>query len=177
MVFRHLTILTLLLICGCGREMRETAGSNSTAAPGGSVGGDAAAAQGEQDLAALVAKLGGRVETQIELSRTPVTDEDLARMVFPDAVRSIALHHTNITDKGVLELKRARNLERVQLGLTKITDASIPHLKEMPRLVQAEIYAEGVSNESRNEMLRFLSAREQEFALQNQPPPAAPPQP
>ena len=146
--------ITSLLLSGCGRG-----GDGSPEA-------SPETTQNVQELAQLVESVGGEVQINIDLSRSDVTDEDLARMKFPDTVRSISLHHTNITDKGVEELLRAKNLERVSLGITKITETSIPHLKAMPKLVNAELSAQGISSEAQMDMLRFLSARAKEFKKQ-----------
>jgi len=106
-----------------------------------------------------ISRLGGEVQIHLEFGRTAITDEDLAKVEFPDTVRSISLHHTEITDKGVAELKRASRLETIDLSNTKITDAAVQVLMEMPHLWQAEVLSPGVSPETSLELKRFLQPR------------------
>ena len=184
--WRRISFIMLAIVCapvamtaGCGSRATESLADTAvpaaqrgepvvtTAAPDTlppySVGnGDTEALAGD------VARFKGRVKAQIDLSFTPITDDDLGRMEFPDTVHSINLSGTKITDQGVEHLKRARNLEELILIDTQVSENVLEILKQMPSLTEVRLDNTRVPVASQLEMVRFLSPRAQARTQQQQ---------
>lgn len=110
-------------------------------------------------LAADVVKLHGRIEARLDLSFSPVTDNDLGKMEFPDTITAINLSGTRITDRGVEHLMRARNLQELVLVDTPVTENVIETLKRMPHLTVVQLDNTGVPTARQLELVRFFSPR------------------
>jgi len=68
----------------------------------------------------------------LDLSRLPVTDEDLA--VIPDTVTGLALVNAPVTDAGIPHLLRLTGLKRLNIAGTQITDDGLVALGGLQNL-------------------------------------------
>jgi hypothetical protein len=171
-VFVLVPFFLLTFLAGCGSPSPDPlTGATVSAAQGGDSAIAPAApavlpphAVGNGDTEALageVARLQGRVKTQIDLSFTAVSDNDLAHLELPDTVHSINLSGTKITDQGIEHLRRARNLEELILIDTQVTESVLEILKQMPNLTEVRLDNTPVPVASQLEMVRFLTPRAQ----------------
>lgn len=110
-------------------------------------------------LALAVANLRGQVETNVDLSFTGVTDDDLTRLEFPDTVRTINLSNTRVTDRGVEYLIRIRNLETLVLMNTQVSEAVVDILKRMPSLCEVRLDNTQVSTAAQIELVHYFTPR------------------
>ena len=133
----------LCVCCGCGDGVSPQ---------------DAAQAD---SYAEAVRKSGGRVEIHLDFSHSEMTDDGLATLELPDAVRSIDLSYTDISDAGVAHLVRARNVQKLDLMSTKITDASVEHFRKLESLFQVSTENTEITTEAQLEMIRFFAPRQQ----------------
>lgn len=112
------------------------------------------------EFATSIAQLGGQSNVQVDLTATGTTDEDLARIVFPDSVTEINLSRTKVTDEGLVHLKKVRNLMRVNLSGTRVSDAGVKHLRELPNLCFLELHNSLVSAHVQLELVKELIPRQ-----------------
>jgi hypothetical protein len=72
---------------------------------------------------------------ELDLHRSPVTDESLARLDGLTGLQSLILFHTPISDAGLMRLKRLGRLRNLSIENTKVTDAGVAELqKALPKL-------------------------------------------
>lgn len=71
---------------------------------------------------------------QIDLSRTPVTDEDLQYLEGLTQLGSVGLQRTEITDAGLARLRSLPSLWGLSLQGSKVTDAGLQHLKGLAKM-------------------------------------------
>ena len=141
-------VLAMVTTCGC----RGCFGGQPAA--GGS-------AVGVEAYAKDITRAGGKMRIELDFTGSGMTDEGLAGVEFPAAVRVISLAGTDITDKGLNELRRAENLERVNLSGTKITDAGVEFLKTLPKLWRVNANATNVSPKKRRDLSLWCTQRAQ----------------
>ncbi len=109
-----------------------------------------------QQVVAALRKLGGKVKvdrkrpgdpvTEIDLSKTAVTDADLASLkVFP-FLEVLNLSDTQVSDTGLTHLKGLTNLSNVRLLRTKVTDAGLVTLKGLIALQVLDLHDTRVSD-------------------------------
>lgn len=106
-----------------------------------------------------VAALHGQVETRVDLSFTAVTDDDLARLEFPETVREINLSSTKITDRGIEHLMRIPYLESLVLMDTQVTAGVVEILKRMPSLCEVRLDNTNVPIPAQLELISYLAPR------------------
>ena len=87
--------------------------------------------------------------TDLDLSRTGITDNALRGVSSMSRLTSLNLHSTSITDKGLTSLKSLRYLLSLNLYNTKVTNKSIATLGRMKQLRslylwQSQVDAEGI---------------------------------
>lgn len=168
MVLSYLAQFSCLvtLAAGCGSKSAPTPGVavNGAAVPAENTTFASLLSSGYGDteaLASSIAAFQGRVEARVILSFTAVTDDDLARLEFPDTVHEIDLSGTAVTDRGVEHLTRVRNLETLVLMDTPITEAVVDTLKQMPRLCEARLDNTNVPVNAQLDLITFLAPRAQ----------------
>ena len=83
---------------------------------------------------------------RVSLSRTEVTDAELAQLQVFTQLRTLDLNDTQITNNGLLHLKELRTLEVLKLNATKLTDSGLTHLAEMSNLHTLELGGTRVSD-------------------------------
>jgi hypothetical protein len=71
---------------------------------------------------------------KLDLSRTKITDADLANVQGMGHLASLVLSMTDITDAGLSHLKNLGELEFINLYQTKVTDAGLKNLEAMQKL-------------------------------------------
>ena len=71
---------------------------------------------------------------EVYLSRTRVTDADLAHLAGSHALQVLDLSRTRITGSGLAHLAGLTALEVLRLGNTQVTDAGLEYLAEFPAL-------------------------------------------
>ncbi|WP_182865432.1 protein kinase domain-containing protein [Rhodopirellula sp. JC639] len=115
---------------------------------------------GEDLTIAVFAKLGGALshdQTELDLSGTKVTVEDLSRLRFLPSLVSLSVENTPIDDEGLAEIvRRQPKLQSLYLAKTKVTDAGLKHLRELRELVRVDL----ASCKVRDEGLVHLHALE-----------------
>lgn len=77
---------------------------------------------------------GGTQVGVLRLSKSTVTDPELAILGSTPFLRELDLEQTGITDKGLQHLPKAPKLEILNLRQTGITDAGLDSIKELPNL-------------------------------------------
>jgi hypothetical protein len=109
---------------------------------------------------AEVIRQGGRLEVKLNFSGQPMTDGDLAAVPLNDAVTEIDLSRTLVTDEGLVHLKRAQNLTSINLDDTKVTDKGLEHLHELPKLQWVELMGNPqISVEAYDKLQKILQPR------------------
>ena len=106
-----------------------------------------------------VRSLNGELQIHLDLSDTPVTDEDLVDLPLTDSVRSISLRNTNISDAGLKELIRAHNLYALDLSGTRITDDAAQTLNKFPLLAKLDLRNTQMSQAMQKNMTRQAAMR------------------
>jgi hypothetical protein len=100
--------------------------------------------QDQRSAVEQIQKLGGSVRyehtvlpncfanvSDVDLSRTQITDADLEYLRPLTRLRRLELRHTQITDAGLANLRRLPWLGCLDLEATKVTDAGLIHIKGM----------------------------------------------
>lgn len=97
--------------------------------------------QAEQQAAAALKKLGGRVTTDadghvaaVDLAQTAITDEDLKLLAACPQLVELNLRATLVSDAGLETVSRLSQLEFLGLTGTMVTDAGLEHLVQLGRL-------------------------------------------
>jgi hypothetical protein len=80
----------------------------------------------------------GRLQ-KIDLSFTPITDDDLAKLTAAQSIEELELSGTKITDEGAKHLKKFPKLQNLKLYFTSISDACIDDLAAIPSLKYAGV--------------------------------------
>ena len=111
------------------------------------------------DFARDIRSLDGDLQIHLDLSDTPVTDEDLVDLPLTDSVRSISLENTNVSDNGLKELIRARNLYALDLSGTRITDDAAQTLNKLPLLAKIDLRNTQMSQAMQKNLTRQAAMR------------------
>jgi len=134
---------------------------------------------------ALVAKLGGWTHPAdpgpreaihfVKLSKSKVTDADLAVLAGLRDLGTLGLSGTAVTDEGLKHVSKLSALVGLELGGTKITDRGLRHLAGLRdlgtlRLERTKITADGLRHLAQLRQLSFLdvsgtSVRESDLAV------------
>jgi len=103
-----------------------------------------AARRPEDRLTKHIEELGGRIArdpklpegpvSEIDLSGTKVTDDDLRLLSNLAELRTLNLHRTGISDAGLEHLKDLKNLTTLTIGDTRITNAGLKALTRLEQL-------------------------------------------
>jgi Gluconolactonase len=95
----------------------------------------------DKDVAAWVASLGGRVESNqtglvrgISLASLPVGDAQLAYLTALENIEKLDLSGTEIGDAGLKRLQQLTKLQELNLGGTTVSDAGLAALTSLGRL-------------------------------------------
>lgn len=83
----------------------------------------------------------------LDLGRTRVTDDDLAKLAPMRNLSRLLLNRTQISDAGLARLKANPALEHLNLYSTQVTDAGLEHLAEMPALRKVYLWQTKVTPE------------------------------
>lgn len=102
---------------------------------------------------------GGKTKITVDLSNTELTDDDLAGIDFPVALRELSLENTGITDRGVEHLEQLENLEFVNLNNTQVTNATLELLKNFPNLRSASVTTDNVGVKEYQDFLKFMGGK------------------
>jgi hypothetical protein len=70
----------------------------------------------------------------LDLSRTPVTDEQLDYVAGLTDLNSLSLNATNVSDDGAARLQTLSKLESLYLASTRISDRSVPAIAKLAAL-------------------------------------------
>jgi hypothetical protein len=111
---------SICLVVACGIVVVGTAGSGDQPA-------DARAA-----AIKAIKQLGGKIwddEKSVDLSRSKVTDADLAHLSVMTKLESLSLFDTTVGDAGLEHLKGLTKLNFLLLKQTNVTDAGVAKLK------------------------------------------------
>ena len=166
-------MLSAVLLTGCGGETGGTGESPDTesgASPtyefNGETVGVAEAFEGiETDgfdrYSHAVERAGGQLTVTMKLSKTDLTDDDLAALVLPQSVTSLDLSNTKITDAGLAHLKKWPQLTKLNLSDNGHTDAAVPHLLAMPNLEHVLFHQPKISPAKGAELMDALRDRRQ----------------
>jgi hypothetical protein len=71
---------------------------------------------------------------QLNLTRTQVTDDTLARLVDHTQLELLNLMSTKVTDKGMVHLARLTEIRTFSIERTAVTDAGLAHLRGYSKL-------------------------------------------
>lgn len=145
-----LVCATCLATVGCGKHEPSAGGPVPTLR---------ASSSAADDYSHVPAQVGGRLEINLNLGRSKITDAQLNVLPIHDSVTILDLEQTAITDKGLENIGRGKNVEQLNLIGTKVTDACLPYLKQMPSLRSVRFDQTAVSTEAQLDMLRFLANR------------------
>ena len=85
----------------------------------------------DADLAHLA---GSHALQLLDLSRTPITGPGLAHLAGLTALKRLDLNNTQIADEGLAHLAKLTALEDLNLDNTQITDAGLAHLAGLAAL-------------------------------------------
>jgi N-acyl-D-amino-acid deacylase len=105
----------------------------------------APASASQQDIAAWVTRMGGRasvrngVVAEIDLSRTAVTDRQIAHLKPLTSLLSLNLDTTEIGDLGAAELASLPSLQELNLSHTLLSDRGVAALARLPKLNQLRV--------------------------------------
>jgi hypothetical protein len=88
-----------------------------------------------QDLAPIAANI-----WHLDLSRTKVTDQDLAHIANLPNLRKLELNNTGVTDTGLAHLQGLKTLESLNLYGTSVTDAGLRSLEPLSNLKQVHLF-------------------------------------
>jgi internalin A len=115
-----------------------------------------------EKAAALVKKLGGRIEVDekskdapivaVHLSDTKVTDADLEALKPLTQLHRLYLQNTSITDAGLEHLKGLAELHTLSLNHTKVTDAGLENLKGLSKLKTLSLANTRVTNKGMEQL-------------------------
>ncbi|MEO6931713.1 MAG: FN3 associated domain-containing protein, partial [Chitinophagaceae bacterium] len=72
--------------------------------------------------------------TEINLSKMPVSDNDLATLADMPNLNRINLNYTLISDKGLEQLIKLKNLQDISLSGTKVGSGAVDKLCKMPQM-------------------------------------------
>ena len=70
----------------------------------------------------------------VKLSKQPITDAGLQKLLMLKKLKSLGLDETEVTDAGLAALEKLPALEELLLANTQIGDAGIEHLLRLPKL-------------------------------------------
>lgn len=93
---------------------------------------------------------------ELDLSRTAVQDEGLARLAPFTRLRRLRLGYTGIGDPGLAQLARLEALESLNLFRTAVTDSGLVHLRGLARLRRLYTGESAVSEAGANELCAVL---------------------
>jgi hypothetical protein len=88
-----------------------------------------------QDLAPIAANI-----WHLDLSRTRVTDQELAHIADLPNLRKLELNNTKVTDTGLAHLQGLKSLETLNLYGTSVTDAGLRSLEPLAGLKQIHLF-------------------------------------
>ncbi len=110
----------------------------------------------EQQAAAAVERLGGKLKyvgqgaertvTEVDLSRTPVADADLEQLRPLVRLQALNLSGTAIGDRGLAALRDVGSLKKLNLTLTKISNAGLTNLAGLPELEELYLVETGITD-------------------------------
>jgi len=180
----------VVAVVGCGKsesKPRENAAANnptpshqpSANIAGATTAGSAIQISPPEQAEKIARQFGGRMEMLptgrsewlLDLSRSKITDADLATLELPAEVVDINLSHTEITDKGLESLiSRASHVGRLDLMGTKITDQGLLHLRSMPNLWSVSVEGTTISVEAHTALIEFLAPRLQAYLARQAAP-------
>lgn len=83
----------------------------------------------------------------LDLRKTKISDEGVARLRNLTSLQSLNLFRTQLGDKGLARLRRLTKLETLLIGGTKVTDAGLVHLQPFTRLRKLSLFQTQVSDE------------------------------
>lgn len=81
----------------------------------------------------------------VDLSRTRVTDKDLARLAWLAPSEELDPHDPASVG-GALLVERYRGVERLNLGNTQVTDAGLKHLRRLKNLKQLNLHGTQITD-------------------------------
>jgi hypothetical protein len=167
-------MLSAVLLTGCGGGTGGTGGTGdspdteSGASPTYEFNGETVSAteafegieaDGFDRYAHAVERAGGQLTVTMKLSKTDLTDDDLAALVLPQSVTSLDLSNTKITDAGLAHLKKWPQLTKLNLCDNGHTDAAVEHLLALPNLTQVAFHHPDLSPAKYKELMSALRAR------------------
>lgn len=82
----------------------------------------------------------------LDLSRTRISDQDLAHVATMTNLTRLLLSRTEIGDGGLVHLKGLSQLEYLNLYQTKVTDAGLSHLSGMTNLKKLYAWQSGITS-------------------------------
>jgi len=92
----------------------------------------------------------------VDLTNTPVGDEQLAYLAELPALRTLKLADTKVTDAGLQHLKNLHRLEWLDVSRTGVTDAGLEHLRALPSLREIDLLGTRVSEKGVTDLQRAL---------------------
>ena len=135
-----------------------------------SLGGSVRVKGGDREIKATAELPKGRFAlSDLSLQKTPVTDDDLARLRGAEVakldlgetkvtgaglvhlqdlkgLKNVSLHYAAITDAGLPYLANIETLEHVWLGATKVTDAGLPRFRDFKALTGLGLSGTQITN-------------------------------
>ena len=98
-------------------------------------------------------------KNQLNLTMSPVTDDDLARLQKTDLQVLGLSHAQHVTDKGLVHLKELHGLQELDLSHTQVGDAGLSHLQGVSSLQMLDVAFTRVADAGLAHLARLRSLR------------------
>jgi len=103
--------------------------------------------------------LGGKLNLELNLADTRLTDEELKALMLPESLTRVDLTRSLITDAGLAHLATGKNIVELILINTRITTKGLEHLRTMPHLRMVNLHDTDIPPSEQLKFQKFLNDR------------------